>query len=204
MDIDEKRNIFEIQVELNSKLDLVKIFGNRNPVHLEIGCGRGEFIVQKASGNPETNFLGIEIKEKRIKTILRKLDIKVHRNVRLLQLNVDEKIIEFFPEESFRMIYIIHPDPWPKKKHHKNRLIQNTFIDALYKILQPDGILKIATDHEEYGKRIIYKFNNRKDFISKYNEGFTKNPDKDHIETHFEKKKREEGFEPFFMNYRKI
>ena len=102
------------------------------------------------------------------------------------------------------MIYIIHPDPWPKRKHHKNRLIRHGFIDVLWRILKSRGFIEISTDHKDYANWIVQHFRERKDFESVYDKGFIKNPKEEHIETFFEKKKREEGFEPFFMKYRKV
>jgi tRNA (guanine-N7-)-methyltransferase len=195
--LEESRKIFELKIEENEMLDFYKVFENNNPVHLEIGSGRGEFLLHKSVQHPEVNFLAIELKEKRIKTIIRQLDPKINKNVRVIKLFVDEKITDYVPEGSFQMIYIIHPDPWPKRKHHKNRLIQHDFIDVLRKILKPEGIVELSTDHEEYADWIIQHFLERKDFESAYNKGFTRDLGEEHIETFFEKKKREEEFEPF-------
>ena len=104
--LETKRDFFELETKQEMELDFKKIFGNSNQVHLEIGCGRGEFLIQKASNLPDINFLGIELKEKRIKTILRKLDFKLHKNVRIMKLFVDEKIIRYLPKNSFSKICI--------------------------------------------------------------------------------------------------
>ena len=203
-DLKKKRDFFELNLKLEIKFNFRKVDGNDNPVHLEIGSGRGEFLLHKSVQHPDVNFLAIELKEKRIKTIIRQLDTKINKNVRVARLFVDEKITDYIPEESFQMIYIIHPDPWPKRKHHKNRLIQHCFIDVLWRIMKPGGFIEISTDHKEYANWIVQHFRERKDFESVYDKGFTKNPEEEHIETFFEKKKREEGFEPFFMKYRKV
>lgn len=202
--LEESRKIFELQIEENEMLDFYKVFENNNSVHLEIGSGRGEFLLYKSVQHPDVNFLAIELKEKRIKTIIRQLDPQINKNVRIIKLFVDEKITDYVPEGSFQMIYIIHPDPWPKRKHHKNRLIQHGFIDVLWRILKPEGIVELSTDHEEYANWIIQHFLERTDFESFYNKGFSRNLEEKHIETFFEKKKKEEGSEPFFMKYRKI
>ena len=200
----KKREFFELNIKLGTKFNFRDIFGNENPVHLEIGSGRGEFLLHKSVQHPDVNFLAIELKEKRIKTIIRQLDPKINKNVRIIKLFVDEKITNYVQEKSFEMIYIIHPDPWPKRKHHKNRLIQHGFIDVLWKILKPEGIIELSTDYEEYADWIIQHFLERKIFESFYNKGFTRNSEEKHIETFFEKKKKEEGSEPFFMKYRKV
>ncbi|MCK4655180.1 MAG: tRNA (guanosine(46)-N7)-methyltransferase TrmB [Candidatus Cloacimonetes bacterium] len=200
----EKRDFFKINMDSDNQLDIKNIFGNDNPVHLEIGSGRGEFLIQKALNFPDVNFLGVDIKEKRIKTMLRKLDLEKHANVKLLRVLVDENIKKWIKANSLEKIYILHPDPWPKRKHHKHRLIQESFIDALSKVLVLNGILEIATDHEEYTNWIIKLFKDRCNFISHFKDGFVRTPQESHIETYFETKKRNEGFEPFFMKYEKI
>jgi len=201
--LENKRDFFELHSKKKRKLGFIKIFGNSNPVYLEIGCGRGEFLIQKALNLPDINFLGIELKEKRIKAILRILDFKLHKNVRILKLFVDENLKKCIPEKSISKIYIIHPDPWPKRKHHKNRLINDRFIGVLSEILKPDGRLEIATDHAEYAEWIIKLFATRKDFVSKYKNGYSNIPAEGHIETYFEMKKRQEGFKPIFMEFKK-
>ena len=200
----EKRIFFELKVGKEQILNFQEIFGNDNPVHLEIGSGRGEFLLHKSVQHPGVNFLAIEFKEKRIKTIIRHLDLKINKNVRVIKLFVDEKVTDYVPKESFQIIYIIHPDPWPKRKHHKNRIIQHHFIDVLWKILKPEGIIQLSTDNEEYANWIIQHFRERKDFKSFYKVGFSREPEEEHFETYFEKKKREEGFEPFFLKFRKV
>jgi len=204
MNLDEKRDFFKIDLKENEIMNFNKIFGNENPVHLEIGSGRGEFISLKSLVLWNKNFLGLELKDKRIDDTLKKLDLGHHRNVRLLRLLVDEKITNCIPENSSERIYINHPDPWPKKRHHKNRLIQPEFLDALYKILKFKGVIEINTDHLEYANWIIDVFNKRNDYKIMCENGFSKIPAEGHIVTHFEEKKRKEGFEPLFMRFKKV
>ena len=97
--LEKKRDFFEINSKQEKELDFIEIFGNANPVCLEIGCGRGEFLIQKALNLIDINFLGIEFKEKRIKTILRKLDFKLHKNVRIMKLFVDENLKKCIQEK---------------------------------------------------------------------------------------------------------
>lgn len=203
-DLSKKFQYFEIKLEERKIIDLKQQFGNDNPVHLEIGSGRGEFLVEKALQNPNVNYLAIELKEKRIKTILRQLSFEDHRNVRLMRLFVDSSVTEILPQESFEMIYIIHPDPWPKKRHHRRRIINQNFINVLWNLLTKNGIVRLSTDHPDYAAWIVEHFAIRPDFVSLYENGFTKKPPADHVETYFERKKKAEGFPPFFMEYRKI
>ena len=200
----EKSRYFQLELSAGQRLDFPAIFGNAHPVHLEIGSGRGEFLLKKAESNPEINFLALELKEKRIRTILRQLDPEIHQNVRLIRLFVNENVTDLIPAGSFQTIYIIHPDPWPKKRHNRRRLIQPKFIDVLHLLLQKEGIVKLSTDHEDYAGWIVRHFLERKDFSSIYKNGFTRITPSDHIETFFEKVKREEGFAPFYMEFRNL
>jgi tRNA (guanine-N7-)-methyltransferase len=200
----KKRDFFQIEIVKGEIINFERLFGNSHPVHLEIGSGRGEFLIQKAEQNPQVNFFALELKEKRIKTILRKLDPQIHENVRLSRVLVDASITEYLEENSLEMIYIIHPDPWPKRKHFKNRIIQKEFITHLKKILKPKGEIFISTDHKEYAFWIMKQFNERNDFKSFYENGCTHISPKGHIETHFEKIKKQEGYKPFYMRFIKI
>ncbi|PID28717.1 MAG: tRNA (guanosine(46)-N7)-methyltransferase TrmB [Candidatus Cloacimonadota bacterium] len=202
--LEEKRNFFLIKVEKDKQLDYEEVFGNKNPVHAEIGSGKGEFLAAKALLNPEINFIGFELKMKRIVKILKKLNIEDHPNVRIANFYIDHNITEHIKPQSLDCIYIQHPDPWPKRRHHKHRLIQQPFIDALAKMLKENAEVRIATDHDDYTKWIVKHFKERKDFSPKFENGFTLEPYEGHIVTYFETIKRREGFEPKFMHYRKI
>ncbi len=202
--LQQKKDFFEIKIEDDKVLNLEKIFENKHPIYLEIGSGKGEFLSKKSVQMKEFNFLGIELKKRRIVNILKKLDIVDNKNVRLLRLYVDHKINQWIKKDSIDHIYIIHPDPWPKRRHHKNRLIQQAFIDSLTKILKADGIVQISTDHTEYSKWIINNFKQRNDFISVYENHFTQEREEDHITTFFETTKMKEGFNPIFMKFKKV
>ncbi|MBN2830403.1 MAG: tRNA (guanosine(46)-N7)-methyltransferase TrmB [Candidatus Cloacimonetes bacterium] len=203
-DYEAKKAFFLIHPE--SRLDYKTLFHNDNPVHLEIGCGKGEFISTMPVLHPEINFLGIEMKLKRIIIILKRLWIDTHPNVRLLQLYVDEKVTEVIPEGSLDKIYIQHPDPWPKRRHNKNRLIQQPFLDALHKMLKVGATVELSTDHPDYAEWIVEEFAKRRDFEPIFPDGYTQESPyrEEHITTFFEKVNAEAGFKPYFMHYKKL
>lgn len=203
-DYEQRQNKYVIEVEEGTSLDFATIFGNNNPVHLEIGSGKGEFITQKSRIHRDINFVGVELNTKGITSILKKLDLETDSNVRLLNHYVDKNISQIIPKFSLSVIYIQHPDPWPKRKHHKYRLINQDFIDSLQFLLKPNGTVEIATDHPEYSEWIIEHFRRRGDFLSLFDNDFTFEKQPGHIETYFEKVKRYEGFEPRFMFYKKL
>lgn len=203
-DYEQRKEKFVIEVKEDQLLDFAEIFGNNKPVHIEIGSGKGEFISQKCRENRDINFVGIELNPHRITSIMKKLSLTEDNNVRLLKHYVDKEISKLIPKNSIPVIYIQHPDPWPKRKHHKYRLINQDFIDTLNIMLQKGGRVEIATDHPGYSEWIIEHFKQRQDFVSLFEKSFTYEKQEGHIETYFEEIKRAEGFEPIFMFYRKV
>ena len=200
----KKREAFLLKVDPDRQFDLVAIFGNSNPVLIEIGSGKGEFISQYALLHPEQNIIGFEVRQKRVDLILRKLDRETHKNVRLATFLIDSGIENIIPAKSIDGVFIQHPDPWPKRKHFKRRLVQQSFLDALSKIIRPGGFIQVSTDHEEYANWIWKEFSRRADFTPKKVDKISSEPlMEDHIETFYEREQRRLGFEPKHMLFEK-
>lgn len=127
-----------------------QIFGNSQPIELEIGAGDGSFLVQYAATHPERNFLGIE----RLLGRLRKIDRKSKKlgllNVRALRLEASYVLRWMIPPGSLSAIHIYFPDPWPKRRHWKRRLINPEFTQLAHRALAPGGVVFLRTDHAEY------------------------------------------------------
>lgn len=136
----------------NQTLDFSNVFGNDNPVTLEIGFGNGESLALSAQQNPHRNFLGIEVHRPGIGHLLLKLDKSGIENVRLLNHDAMEVLSSNIPKNSLQAIWLFFPDPWPKKKHHKRRIVNQRFLDLLANILADNGLLHIATDWQDYAK----------------------------------------------------
>ena len=186
-------------------IDYRQVFGNDHPVYVEIGSGKGEFISQYPILHPHSNFLGFEVRDKRVRNILKKLDPDRHPNVRLVELLVDHRITESLPRESIHGIFIQHPDPWPKKRHFKRRLIQPAFLDAMASILVPGAFVQISTDHVEYANWIAEEFLRNSFYESVYDETIQSTSHlEDHVITWFEQEQRRLGYEPNFMLFKKI
>jgi len=179
-----------------------KIFGNKNPVVLEIGSGRGELIAKLSEDNPDCNYLGIELSGKRIASILRKIEPDYNPNVRLIKAKVDLNFLDLIPDRSLAQVLIFHPDPWPKRKHHKNRLINNMFINNLAGKIKPEGEVLICTDNEDYAFRIMHCFSNSECYKSIYKQGHSREPFWNDVSTHFETKMTSEGYKPYYMRYK--
>ena len=186
-------------------VNLANLFPTPQPVFLEIGCGKGEFISTYSVKHPECNLLGLEAAPKRIVNTLKKLCPDKHPNVRLMRLFVDESISSIFPPESISGVFIQHPDPWPKRKHHRRRLIQESFLSALASILKPGAQVQVSTDHSGYAAWILEEFLASPCFISVYDDPLRiQSTFEDHITTWFEAEQRRQGFDPQFMLFKRI
>lgn len=122
------------------------------PLEIEIGCGKGGFILQESAANPGTNYLGIEYaREFFLYTAdrIRRRSAGAASNVRMLHANASEFFQWRMPDASARVIHLYFSDPWPKTKHHKNRVVQHRFLVDAWRILLPGGELRIVTDHDE-------------------------------------------------------
>ena len=131
-------------------LDLPALYGRARPLEVDVGCGKGRFLLARCMAFPDTNFLGIERREKRVANVNRKLVREELTNARLLRLEAAYVVEELIPPASVAAYYIFFPDPWPKRRHHRRRLFSPAFMQALHRTLRDGGGLHIATDFEEY------------------------------------------------------
>ena len=136
-------------------LDFDRAFGRRAPRVLEIGFGMGETTAAIAQARPEDDFLGIEVHPPGVGALLQRIDAAGLANVRIVQHDAVEVLESMIAPASLAAIHIFFPDPWPKKRHHKRRLLTPAFVRELALRLLPDGDLHIATDWEEYAQEIL-------------------------------------------------
>ena len=139
-------------------LDFAAVFGRRAPVILEIGFGMGETTAAIAEAHPQHDFLGLEVHGPGVGALLNRVDAAGLTNVRVIQHDAVEVIAHMIPVDSLAGIHVYFPDPWPKKRHHKRRLLQPDFVHALAQRLTPGGYLHSATDWEEYAQEILATF----------------------------------------------
>jgi tRNA (guanine-N7-)-methyltransferase len=137
---------------LTNRLDLEKIFGRKAPLHVDLGCGDGSFLCALAQRMPCKNFLGIERLLGRICSAARKAASLV--NVRLLQMESFYAVRYLLSAESVETFYLLFPDPWPKRRHHRRRLVKPDFLNSIHTALRKDGVIYIATDHLDYFQKI--------------------------------------------------
>ncbi len=136
---------------LASPADWAAVFGNDRPLALEIGCGIGDFMVKTAFDAPETNFIAIDFYNKGCYKSCRRIDRHGLGNVRVLREEARQFITERIAKGSLSAVYINCPDPWPKKKHRKRRLVNRQFMEFLRDYLTPGADFYFATDFDDYG-----------------------------------------------------
>jgi len=136
-------------------LDLAAVFGRRAPVVLEIGFGMGDSTAAIAAAHPETDYLGIEVHAPGVGSLCKQIAERNLTNLRLVRHDAVEVLQHMIPEGSLAGVHVFFPDPWPKKRHHKRRLIQAPLVALIASRLAPGGYLHCATDWEEYAQQML-------------------------------------------------
>ena len=135
-------------------IDFPDAFGRRAPVMLEIGFGNGDTLAALAAQNPQNNYLGIEVHRPSVGRLLARLEAEGLNNVRVLCADAKETLVQYVPDESLSAVYVLFPDPWPKQRHYKRRLVQPDFIELVRRKLEPGGRLHLATDWSAYAEQM--------------------------------------------------
>ena len=136
-------------------LDLDRVFGRAAPRILEVGFGMGETTARIAADNPQNDYLGIEVHSPGVGSLLRRVAELGLTNVRVIQHDAVEVIERMIPAASLDGAHVFFPDPWPKKRHHKRRLVQPPFAALLASRLKPGAYLHIATDWKDYAQQML-------------------------------------------------
>lgn len=139
----------------SAPLDLEKLFGRAAPLEVDLGCGDGVFLAALAEQHPERNFLGIERMLGRLHGACRRAIEKNLTNVRLLRAENACALRDFLGHDSVSVIHLLFPDPWPKRRHHRRRLVTEDFLAMAYRALIPQGVLRVATDDPDYFAQIM-------------------------------------------------
>ena len=188
-----------LRADIMQRLDLAAIFGNANPVELELGAGDGSFIAQHAALHPGRNLIGVE----RLLGRLKKIDRKGRRagltNLRGLRLEAAYVLEWMVPPGSLAAIHIYFPDPWPKRRHWKNRLINEAFTRLAHRALAPDGVVCLRTDDPGYFAQMERVFD--------ADAGFVRVPEPPgllDVKTDFERGFNAEGIPTNHVAYRRV
>jgi tRNA (guanine-N7-)-methyltransferase len=155
-----KKGAFDLLAKFGLNLDdqevnFSKIFGRQAPVNLEIGFGVGESLVTMAANNPNEDFIGIEVYRSGVSSLMEKVAAFNLTNVRVYYADAVEVLRCCIPDNSIDKILIFFPDPWPKRRHHKRRIIQKEFIELVRIKLKNKGCLHLATDWQEYAQHML-------------------------------------------------
>ena len=146
---------YAVGVEAQGPLDLARLFARAAPCTLEIGFGNGENLVALAAAHPERNYLGVEVHRPGVGRLLLAVEERQLANVRVICQDAVEVLERRIAAGSLAEILILFPDPWPKKRHHKRRLIQAPFVALLERALAPGGVLRLATDWQPYALEML-------------------------------------------------
>jgi len=210
----------KIKISINDAHNLAKCFDFKpKRMMLEIGFGNGQHLAGQAKAHPWDVFLGVEVFQNGIANLLSLLTgikegnnlpedfvLETGRtdNVRVFDDDV-RLLFEHIPDETFDKIFVLFPDPWPKKKHAPRRFVNQQNLDSLSRILKKGGILRIATDHPVYKPWTLQQMKQRGDFVwtAKCSNDW-RLPPCDHIETKYQLKAIAEGRRPVFFDYMKI
>jgi tRNA (guanine-N7-)-methyltransferase len=132
-----------------------EIFGNRFPIEIDLGSGPGKFLIDAAGAFPDKNFVGVERLLGRVRKTRRKALHAGLQNIRVLRMEIDTAVRCLIPKESIHRFHLYFPDPWPKRRHHPRRVVDEGFLEAVWHGLIAGGELWIKTDHQEYFERIL-------------------------------------------------
>jgi len=188
-------------IESNSIINLDALFGRSAPKHLEIGFGRGDALINMAKAHPEQDYLGVEVHRPGIGCLLLKIEAAQLTNVRILCGNVID-LLPRLPAHSLDVVYILFPDPWPKKRHHKRRLIQPGLLDLLAQKMKSGGYLYLATDWLDYATHMLQTLEATSPWVNGYRAGHFAPRPEDRPLTKFEQRGQQLGHQIWDLLYR--
>ncbi|PLY00963.1 MAG: tRNA (guanosine(46)-N7)-methyltransferase TrmB [Desulfuromonas sp.] len=145
---------FVPEAQLRKIGSFAALFGNDNPLALEIGCGIGDFIVQIAARHPERNFIAIDIFNRGCQQTCSRIETSGLQNIRMMRIEARYLMHHYLGKDSLEAVYINCPDPWPKKRQRKRRLVNANFADLLLYCLKDGGELNFSTDFVDYGENV--------------------------------------------------
>ena len=183
-------------------IDFAQAFGRRAPVVLEIGFGMGETTAAIADARREVDFLGVEVHGPGVGALLARVDAMGLSNVRVVRHDAVEVVDAMIAPASLAGVHVFFPDPWPKKRHHKRRLLQPAFVHALAERLAPGGYFHAATDWEQYAGEMLTTLE-AESLLRNTVEGFAPRPATRPL-TKFEARGQRLGHAVFDLVFRKI
>lgn len=197
----------DLKIAQGSKYYFDKLFDNNKPNHIEIGMGKGNFLIQSAIYTPEINFYGLDKYATVVVKAIKKLDklVSPPPNIKFLVCDVT-KITDYIPEHYFDRIYLNFPDPWPKKRHTKRRLTSPAYLKLYKQILKSGGDVTLKTDNDQLYTYTLETINNQKDIsiIENTNDYYSDHIDLEIIKTEYEQKYLQQGKKIKLIRFRFI
>ncbi|RLL47719.1 tRNA (guanosine(46)-N7)-methyltransferase TrmB [Oceanobacillus piezotolerans] len=169
-----------------------ELFNNENPIHIEVGTGKGQFIIGMAKQYPEVNFIGIELAKSVMVSAAQKVIKSEQSNILLLNVNAED-LREMFAPDEVEGIYLNFSDPWPKNRHEKRRLTYRSFLEQYKEILVPSGILQFKTDNRGLFEYSLVSFSNFDMKLQEVNLDLHAIDDPENVMTEYEEKFSSKG-----------
>ena len=194
----------QIEVPAEGDVTARRLFGEDRPLHLEIGFGSGEHLANRADMLPDHGFIGCEPFLNGVATALGHVRDKHLANVRLWRGDALE-VLDRVPDGALSFLYLLHPDPWPKARHAKRRMINDAPVEMFASKLRPGGEFRLATDDPTYlnwALMVMQRHQNAFDWLAEKPEDFLQPPG-GWIETRYGAKARREGRRPYYLRYRR-
>lgn len=191
-------------VEADRLLDLHALFGRQAKKQVEIGFGMGEALLNMAQTHPEQDYLGIDVYLPGIGRVLMQIEKLALTNVRVCCADAVNVLQHCLPAESIDTIYLFFPDPWPKTRHHKRRLIQKPFVFLLAQCLQSGGYLQLSTDWQDYAQEMLTLLDNDLQFINCAGKGCFASRSVERPLTKFERRGQKLGHAVWDLLYRRV
>lgn len=186
----------------HKNLNYTEVFSNTNPVIMEIGFGMGQATAQLAEETPDTNYIGCEVHKPGVGRLLGEIKKRSLSNIYIIEHDALEILDSMIPDSSLNGFHVFFPDPWPKKKHHKRRMMQRPRTNLLAQKLIPGGYLYFATDIQDYAEQALEELTATEGLKNRY-EGFAPHQEW-RPRTKFEQKGIDAGREIFELVFEKI
>lgn len=143
--------------DYSEPLEAATVFGRSAPLEVDLGCGDGSFLSELAEQVPERNFLGIERLLGRVRSACKKIAARHLTNARILQMDIRHAVQHIIPPGSVEVFYLMFPDPWPKRRHQRRRVLTQDLLQSIATALKPAGLLRITTDQRDYAEEMQRK-----------------------------------------------
>ena len=195
--------LFIPEGQLTGPLETASVFGPGRPLALEIGCGIGDFIVPMARQQPDVNFLAIDIYNKGCLRTCRRVEAAGLENVRVMRLEARYLLANYLPAASLSTVYVNCPDPWPKKRHRRRRLVGGDFLQHLLFSLRPGGEFLFCTDYLDYAEDVAQRLNDSGGWRNALAVPFTTDLPEDYPRSKYMRRFLDQGKPLHFLHFRK-